>query len=178
MRIINGKYRSKRISAPKNLPVRPTTDMAKEALFNLIENEYYIENLTVLDLFSGTGNITYEFASRGAKSITCVELNYNCIKFIKSNVKDMEFEQVQVIKSNALSYIKSTSHTFRFIFADPPYNMDKQEDMVTQIMESNLLSEDGWFILEHDNHHHFNHLNGYRQTRRYGSVNFSIFSKN
>jgi 16S rRNA (guanine(966)-N(2))-methyltransferase RsmD len=178
MRIINGKYRSKRIIAPKNLPVRPTTDMAKEALFNLIDNTYYIENLTVLDLFSGTGNITYEFASRGAQNITCVDIDHRCIKFIKSNIKELAFDQVQVIKANVFSFLKSSSSTYRLIFADPPYHMDKQEELISRIMESDLLSEDGWFIIEHDNHHNFDHLPGFSQKRRYGSVNFSIFSKN
>ena len=108
MRIISGKYRSKRISAPKNLPVRPTTDMAKEGIFNVINNSFYFENLVVLDLFSGTGNVTYEFASRGAKSVTSVDNNYHCTSFIKSMVAEMGFDQVSVIKSDADKYLNNS----------------------------------------------------------------------
>jgi len=178
MRIISGKYRSKRITAPKNLPVRPTTDMAKEGIFNVINNSFYFENLVVLDLFSGTGNIAYEFASRGAKSVTCIDNNYHCTSFIKSMVAEMDFTQVSVIKSDAIKYLESTRTSFRLIYADPPFGMENQREMVEKIMEGNLLEDEGWFILEHDEHHHFEDIQGFEQQRRYGSVNFSIFVKN
>ena len=177
MRIISGKYRSKRISAPKNLPVRPTTDMAKEGIFNVMDNSFYFENLVVLDLFSGTGNVTYEFASRGAKSVTCVDNNYNCTSFIKSMVAEMNFDQVSVIKSDADKFLTSSKSTFRIIYADPPYNMDDQIEMVRKIMSGDLLEEEGWLILEHDEYHHFDEVEEFEQQRRYGSVNFSIFVK-
>ena len=178
MRIISGKYRSKRITAPKNLPVRPTTDMAKEGIFNVINNSFYFENLTVLDLFSGTGNITYEFASRGVKSVTCVDNNYLCTSFAKSMVAEMEFDQVTVLKSDAIKYLESTRTTFRLIYADPPYGMENQREMIEKIMAGNLLEDEGWLILEHDEYHHFEDIEGFEQQRRYGSVNFSIFVKN
>jgi len=177
MRIISGKYRSKRISAPKNLPVRPTTDMAKEGIFNVINNSFYFENLVVLDLFSGTGNITYEFASRGAKSVTSVDNNYHCTSFIKRMVAEMEFDQVSVIKSDADKYLTSTRSTFRLIYADPPYDMQDQGEMIKKILEGDLLEEEGWLILEHDEYHHFDDIEEFEQQRRYGSVNFSIFVK-
>lgn len=177
MRIISGKYKAKRIIAPKNLPVRPTTDMAKEGIFNVINNEYYIENLIVLDLFSGTGNIAYEFASRGTSSITAVDSNHNCIKFIKSMSAEMEFDQINAIQSDVFKFIETSKSTFRLIYADPPYGMEGQEEMVESILSGNLLSDDGWLILEHDPHHDFSKIEGFEQLRRYGSVNFSIFAK-
>lgn len=177
MRIISGKYRSKRISAPKNLPVRPTTDMAKEGIFNVINNSFYFENMVILDLFSGTGNVAYEFASRGAKAVTCVDNNYHCTSFIKSMVAEMEFDQISVLKSDAIKYIDSTRSQFRLIYADPPYDLEGQREMIEKIMASNLLEEEGWLILEHDEYHHFEDIQGFEQQRRYGSVNFSIFVK-
>jgi len=178
MRIIQGKYKSKRIHAPKNLPVRPTTDMAKEGIFNVINNEFYFDQLTVLDLFSGTGNISYEFASRGVKSVTSVDINYNCTRYINSMVRELGFDQVTVIKSDVNKYIETSKSIFKVIYADPPYQMERQDQMVESIMASNLLQDGGWFIIEHDPHHHFDHLDGFIQQRRYGSVHFSIFEKN
>ena len=178
MRIIHGKYKSKRIVAPKNLPVRPTTDMAKEGLFNVIDNEFYFENMVVLDLFSGTGNISYEFASRGAKSVTSIDNNYNCIKFIKTTAAQLEFDQLIAYKSDVKKFVESSKSTFRLIFADPPYGMDDQEELFQYIMGSDLLEDQGWLIIEHDAHHSFENIPGLKQQRRYGSVNFSIFVKN
>lgn len=177
MRIIQGKYKSKRIIAPKNLPVRPTTDMAKEGIFNVIDNEFYFDQLTVLDLFSGTGNISYEFASRDTKSITSVDHSFNCIKYIKSMTNDLGFDQVTVIKSDVNKYILSSKNSFKLIYADPPYNMDNQDQMIINILAGNLLQSNGWFIIEHDAYHKFDHLEGFIQQRRYGSVHFSIFEK-
>ena len=177
MRIIHGKYKSKRIVAPNNLPVRPTTDMAKEGLFNVIDNEFHIDNLVVLDLFAGTGNISYEFSSRGAKSVTSVDINYNCIKFIKNTARELGFDQMHIIKSDVLKYVNTSKTTFRLIFADPPYGMDGQNELFESIMAGNLLEERGWLIIEHDSHHSFENLTGFKQQRRYGSVNFTILEK-
>jgi 16S rRNA (guanine(966)-N(2))-methyltransferase RsmD len=152
--------------------------MAKEGLFNVIGNEFYFENLIVLDLFSGTGNISYEFASRGAKSITSIDNNYNCIKFIKSTARELGFDQMSIFKSDVQKFVESTKSTFRIIFADPPYGMEGQEDLFRFIMESELLEDQGWLVIEHDAHHSFENIPGLRQQRRYGSVNFSIFEKN
>ncbi|MGB0391254.1 MAG: 16S rRNA (guanine(966)-N(2))-methyltransferase RsmD [Salibacteraceae bacterium] len=178
MRIIQGKYRSKRISAPSNLPVRPTTDMAKEGLFNIINNEFYIENLVVLDLFSGTGNISYEFCSRDAKSVTSIDNNYNCIKFIKSTATELGFDQLQAFKTDVEKYIETSQSTFRLIFADPPYAMLGQTEIFESILAGNMLEDKGWLIIEHDSHHSFENLKGFKQQRRYGSVNFTILEKN
>lgn len=178
MRIIQGKYKSKRIIAPNSLPVRPTTDMAKEGLFNVIDNEFYIENLIVLDLFSGTGNISYEFCSRDAKSVTSIDNNHHCVKFIKSTAKELGFDQLQVYKNDVEKYVETSKSTFRLIFADPPYAMLGQPELFEKIMAGNLLEDKGWLIIEHDAHHSFEELSGFKQQRRYGSVNFTILEKN
>ncbi|MFT6322691.1 MAG: 16S rRNA (guanine(966)-N(2))-methyltransferase RsmD [Halieaceae bacterium] len=178
MRIIQGKHKSKRISAPSNLPVRPTTDMAKEGLFNVIDNEFYFENLVVLDLFSGTGNISYEFCSRGTKSVTSVDNSFHCIKFIKSTAKELEFDQLQAYKTDVEKFISTSQSSFRLIFADPPYNMAGQTELFETIMAGNLLEDRGWLIIEHDAHHSFENITGFKQQRRYGSVNFTILEKN
>ncbi len=177
MRIINGKYKSRRITAPNNLPVRPTTDMAKEGLFNVINNEFHFDTLVVLDLFSGTGNISYEFSSRGAKSVTSIDNNHHCIRFIKNTASELGFEQMNVLKSDVKKYVDTSASTFRLIFADPPYDMEGQEDLFKTIMQGNLLEDRGWLIIEHDAHHSFENLPGFKQQRRYGSVNFTILEK-
>lgn len=151
--------------------------MAKEGIFNVINNTFYFENLTVLDLFSGTGNISYEFASRGVKAITSIDNNYNCIKYIKSMAAEMQFNQMSVLKSDVIKYIASTQTTFKLVYADPPYNMAGQEELITQILSKNIVASEGWLIIEHDEFHDFSDIAGFSQHRRYGSVNFSIFEK-
>ncbi len=175
MRIISGKYKSKRISAPKNLPVRPTTDFAKEALFNLISNEYNIEELSVLDLFSGTGNIAYEFASRGAQEILCIDKNYHCVSFIKKTAIELGFSQLSVFKNDVIKYLKKYPKPFDIIFADPPYDMENIDQIVTLVFDKNLLKENGVLIVEHDFKWDFSNNKNFKQHRKYGNVNFSIF---
>src|SRR5690606_19556564 len=119
-RIVSGTYKGKRIAAPKKLPVRPTTDFAKESLFNILNNHYYFSGLHVLDLFSGTGNIAYEFASRGAESIISVDGHLDCIKFINKISAELEMP-ITTVKSDVIKYLSSTSVTSDIIFADPPY---------------------------------------------------------
>ena len=122
MRIISGKHKSKRITAPKKLPVRPTTDMAKEGLFNILNNSYYFEDLAVLDLFAGTGNISYEFASRGSTDIIAVDADYGCVNFINQTSKELDLG-ISTIKGDVFKYLESTKGKFNIIFADPPYNI-------------------------------------------------------
>jgi len=175
VRIISGTHKGKFISAPKNLPVRPTTDFAKEALFNILENNFYIEDLNVLDLFCGTGNISYEFASRGAKKITSVDQNYGCVGFTKKTAKDLNLDSIQVLKNDAFKFLKQNSQPFDLIFADPPYDLKNIIDIATLVFENELLNNDGWLIVEHDKRTDMsNHLN-FVQQRKYGNVNFSIF---
>ena len=125
MRIISGLYKGRKIVAPKNLPVRPTTDMSKEALFNILNNQYYFDDISVLDLFSGTGNISYEFASRGTENITAVDSHYDCIKFISQTAESFEM-LLQTIKSDVFKFLETNKNKYDIIFAAPPYDFDKE----------------------------------------------------
>ena len=126
MRIVSGKYKSRRINAPKNLPTRPTTDIAKEALFNVLNNNYYFEDISVLDLFAGIGSISLEFASRGTEHIISVDNHYACVKFIEATAKDLDAE-ITVIKSDAFKFIEKSSLKVDVIFADPPYDLSDEQ---------------------------------------------------
>ena len=177
MRIISGKFKSRRLQAPKGLPVRPTTDMAKEALFNIINNLYYFHDIKVLDLFSGTGNISFEFASRGTTNITAVDLHFGCVKYIKRISDELEFN-IATIKSDVFKYLKKTPEKFDVIFADPPYKFEQEkfENLIDLIFDQELLEENGLFILEHstytklENHPHFSY------SKKYGGNCFSFFT--
>ena len=175
MRIISGTHKGKSIVAPKNLPVRPTTDFAKEALFNILENNFYMDDIHVLDLFSGTGNISYEFASRGVRSVTSIDQNYGCIKFIKKTISELNYTTVQVIKNDVFKFLKQSSQTYDIIFADPPYDLNNISEIVTLVMENNLLSDNGWLIIEHDKRTDLSTYLSFIQLRKYGNVNFSFF---
>ena len=173
MRIVSGTLKGRRISPPKKLPVRPTTDRAKEALFNILQNLYFFEHKNVLDLFSGTGNIAYEFASRGCEKVLAVDNNYNCINYIEETAKDLDFN-ISTIKSDCLQYLKGCKQEFNFIFADPPYDYDNYQELKSLIIENNLIKKDGVLIIEHDKDTEFEGEN--LEVRKYGTVHFSIFS--
>lgn len=173
MRIISGKHKGKSIIAPKNLPVRPTTDRAKEALFNILDSRYYFNGKNVLDLFSGTGNISYEFASRGIEEITCVDSNYNCIKFIDTISEQLKLN-LSTSKSDCLEFLKKCKKQFNFIFADPPFHYKNHQVIVEFVKVNNLLKDDGCLIIEHDKTTSFEDDNA--ELRKYGTVHFSIFS--
>lgn len=176
MRIISGIYKGKTIVAPKNLPVRPTTDFAKEALFNVLNNRIEIADSKVLDLFCGTGNISYEFASRGAKHIVSVDRNYNCFRFVKKTCSDLNMDQVVPLKFDVFDYIKKCKETFDIIFADPPYDLPNIKDIHQLVFESKILSDDGLLIIEHSKETDLTNLEHFLELRKYGNVNFSIFS--
>ena len=173
MRIISGAHKGRRLMAPSSLPVRPTTDRAKEALFNILQNLYFFEHKNVLDLFSGTGNIAYEFASRGCEKVLAVDNNYNCINYIEETAKDLDFN-ISTIKSDCLQYLKGCKQEFNFIFADPPYDYDNYQELKSLIIENNLIKKDGVLIIEHDKDTEFEGEN--LEVRKYGTVHFSIFS--
>ena len=176
MRIISGKYKGKRITAPAKLPVRPTTDVAKEALFNILNNYYHIPSLKVLDLFAGTGNISIEFAARGAEDIIAVDQNYECIKFIKKTAAELDFP-ITTIKSDAFKYLEKAPVKADIIFADPPYDM-KLEDfakIAELVFEKQALLEDGQLIIEHSKHTDLSNLDHFTESRKYGSSVFSFF---
>jgi len=175
MRIISGKYKGKTISAPKNLPVRPTTDFAKEGLFNVLNNEFDFEEIEVLDLFSGTGNIAYEFVSRGAKKVLCIDQNYSCVSFIKKTSKELDFKQLTVFKNDVFIYLKQYHQTFDIIFADPPYDLKEIPLLPDLVFNNQLLNKNGWLIIEHDKRTDLSKFPNFLIQRKYGNVNFSIF---
>lgn len=176
MRIISGTHKGRRIIAPSKLPVRPTTDMAKEALFNILNNSFHLSSISVLDLFSGTGNISYEFAARGAEDITAVDGNYDCVKFIKKTSEELNFP-ITTIKSDVFKYLERAPIKADIIFADPPYNMDKEDfkKIATLVFEKKLLNEDGELIIEHSKHTDLSDIENHRESRKYGSSVFSFF---
>lgn len=178
MRIISGKYKSKRITAPKKLPVRPTTDMAKEALFNIINNLYYFNEISVLDLFSGTGNISYEFGSRGTEQITAVDAHYACAKFIEKTANELELS-IQSIKSDVFSYLEKVKQKHNLIFADPPYNFEVDQflKIADLTFENNLLEEEGTLIIEHSKHTNLENHPKFSYAKRYGGSVFSFFEE-
>lgn len=177
MRIISGKYKGRTIVPPRNLRARPTTDFAKENLFNVLVNLVDFEELDVLDLFSGTGSISYEFASRGARSVTSVEVNAVHNTFIKNTARELKFENFYAVRANAFLYLKSCTKQFDLIFSDAPYDLDGSEEVVNLVFEKNLLAEDGILIFEHSKDKNFEGHPNLWQTRSYGSVQFSFFKK-
>lgn len=177
MRIIGGKFKGRIIKPPQGLPARPTTDFAKEALFNVLANRIDFEEIHVLDLFSGTGNISFEFASRGAKSINIVEKNAKSIFFMKSEFEKLNFNNVNFNRSDVLSYLKSSQQSFDLIFADPPFQNFNHSELHQIIIESSLLNEDGLLIIEHQKKTNLSELKHYKETKNYGNVSFSFFFK-
>ena len=176
MRIISGLYKGRRITAPKKLPVRPTTDMAKEALFNILNNQYYLDDISVLDLFSGTGNISYEFASRGTNQITAVDSNYGCIKFINETAEAFEMT-ISTIKSDVFKFLEKSKVKHTIIFADPPYDFDigAFSKIPQLVFQNQLLEENGLLIVEHSKHTDLSYLEHYSHSKSYGGNMFSFF---
>jgi len=176
MRIISGKYKGRRIMAPKKLPVRPTTDMSKEALFNILNNHFNFTELKILDLFSGTGNISYEFASRGSEPIISVDADYGCISFIKKTAAEFEFD-ITAIKSDVFQYLERAKGEFDIIFCDPPYNLEQAdfEKINTLVFENELLAEEGMLVIEHSKHTKLDHLSHFSFQKNYGGSVFSFF---
>ena len=176
MRIISGKYKGRKLVAPKKLPVRPTTDMAKEALFNILNNQYYFDEISVLDLFAGTGNISYEFASRGTENITCVDQNYGCIKYINETAESFEMS-INTIKSDVFIFLENHQQPYTIIFADPPYEFPVEEfaKIPELVFQNNLLEDNGLLILEHSKHTDLSGLAQYSHSKSYGGNMFSFF---
>ncbi len=178
MRIISGKYKGRYIPVRKNFKARPTTDFAKENLFNILNNNFDFSELVVLDLFSGTGSISYEFASRGCKKVVSVEKDFRSFDFIRKTAKDLQLDSIKTIRADTFTFLQKSKEQFDIVFADPPYDLENLEDIPTEVFNSNVLKENGWLILEHGNKHQFNDFQNLTDKRKYGSVNFSIFSKN
>jgi 16S rRNA (guanine966-N2)-methyltransferase len=176
VRIISGKYKGRRITAPKNLPVRPTTDMSKEALFNVLNNHFNFSGLKVLDLFAGTGNISYEFGSRGCDNITSIDGDMGCVNFIKKTAKEFDLN-ITAIKNDVFKFLEKHKGSYDIIFADPPYGIAQKEfeKLIELVFENELLDEEGLMIMEHSKHTKLNHMMHYSFQKNYGGSVFSFF---
>lgn len=175
MRIIRGKYGRRRFDVPTNISARPTTDFARENIFNIIENYIDLEGLDALDIFAGTGAVSFEFLSRGCRSVTSVEKAATQQKFITKVARELGDTNLNLVRGDALRYISAAPRSFDVIFADPPYDMDGFADIPGAVLNSGLVKSGTLFIIEHNKTHDFSALPGFREHRAYGSVNFSIF---
>ena len=173
MRIVAGSHKGRKIPLKNNLSVRPTTDRAKEALFSIIDSRYFFSKKTMLDLFSGTGNIALEFASRGVEKVVAVDHNINCVEFITATSDIFKFN-LSVVQSDGLKYAQNCKERFNFIFADPPYNYENYQELKEMIIKKKLVEKDGLLIIEHDKETVFYDDNV--EVRKYGTVHFSLFS--
>ncbi len=178
MRIISGECKGRIISPPRNFKARPTTDFAKENLFNVLANRYDFDGLQVLDLFSGTGSISFEFASRGAARVVSVEMDSVHQSFIRETAKKLNLLAVQSIRANAFTFLKSAKGSYDIVFADPPYELDGIDAIIDTIFKNNLIAEGGCFIFEHSKSKNFSEHPRFLELRSYGSVNFSFFGLN
>lgn len=175
MRIIRGKYGRRRFDPPKNITARPTTDFARENIFNVIENLEDIEGKSVCDLFAGTGAISFEFLSRGAREVTAVEMAQTQVGFITSVKEKLKDESLRVIKGDVFKFISGSRKSYDIVFADPPYDHPRFEEVPVLILSSNLVHTGSLVIVEHSGSRDFSLLPGFFQRREYGSVNFSLF---
>ncbi|MBQ9704907.1 MAG: 16S rRNA (guanine(966)-N(2))-methyltransferase RsmD [Paludibacteraceae bacterium] len=175
MRIISGKYRGRHITPPKNITARPTTDFAKESLFNLLQNRFDFEGLEVLDLFAGTGSISLECVSRGAREVTAVELAHVQQNFIIQTSKQLGITNLNVFRGDVFKYINACRLRFDFIFADPPYALPTLPTLPNLVFDKDLLRPEGWFVLEHSADNEFTTHPRFVEHRQYGSVNFTFF---
>lgn len=177
MRIIRGKYGRRRFDVPKNITARPTTDFARENIFNVIENIEDIEGKKVLDLFAGTGAVSWEFVSRGAAACTAVEQASTQSNFIRSVKEKLGDNILRLVRGDVFKFLISCTAPFDIVFADPPYNHPRFAEIPTLILESKAVAPGSLVIVEHSRNHDFSALPGFMEQRTYGSVNFSIFRK-
>jgi 16S rRNA (guanine(966)-N(2))-methyltransferase RsmD len=177
MRIIGGKLRGKTILPPQGYKARPTTDFAKEGLFNILNNEYEMDGLKVLDLFGGTGAISFEFASRGAERVYCVEMLPLHANFIKSQASKFGMDNLTVVRHNVFEFLEICHEKFDIIFADPPYALDGLANIPEKVFERDILHPGAYFILEHPEEFNFSEHPFFVKERKYGNVHFSFFEK-
>jgi 16S rRNA (guanine966-N2)-methyltransferase len=175
MRIISGKLKGIRINPPRNLPVRPTTDLSKEALFNILQHMVDFDETSVLDLFAGTGNMTYEFASRGCPQVTAVDAHFNCARFIKETAASLKLEGVNVMKSDVFKFLEIENEQYDLIFADPPYDLPRLTEIPGIVFQKGLLKAGGMLIVEHPALRKLDNLPNFDQQRTYGQSAFSFF---
>lgn len=176
MRIIAGQYKGRHIESDARLKLRPTTDFAKEALFNILENRILWEGKAILDLFAGTGSISYEFASRGVAQVHSVEIEKSHVDYIRKNLSQLQCKTVRVVRDDVFHFLKICHQQYDIIFADPPYDLATVKDIPGLVFQHNLLKSEGVLIVEHSKKVSLADLPNYVNTRNYGSVHFSFFS--
>ncbi len=175
MRIVGGKYKGRIFNPGKKFTARPTTDLAKEALFNILANRYDLSEMSILDLFSGTGSIGYEFISREAGEVTFIESNFNHVRFIKDVIEKLEIKNARVVRDDVFRFLKQTPNKYDLIFADPPFDAPFINDIPKVIFDSGILKQGGTLILEHPKSFDFSRSANFKELRKYGKVNFSFF---
>lgn len=176
MRIIGGQFKGKKIQAPSTLRSRPTTDFAKESLFNILNNQIDFEGMTVLDLFAGTGNISYEFMSRGVEHVWAVDMDRKCVHFIHQFCERNQIDNIKTVKANTYQFLKTIQIKFDLVYADPPYNHAHVAKLAEKIFAADVLNQDGMVIIEHGPETDYSDSPYFKQHRKYGNVNFSFFS--
>ena len=175
MRIVSGKYKGRLIRPPKKINARPTTDFAKENLFNILETRIDFEDKEILDLFSGTGNMNYEFISRGSKTVLSIEKDFKHFQFIKKIAGEFGMSNLRVKKGDVFKFLRSCTQQFDIVFADPPYQLNNIEKIPELVINKDILKENGFLILEHSKYTDFSSNQHLYEHRKYGSVNFSFF---
>jgi 16S rRNA (guanine966-N2)-methyltransferase len=178
MRIVSGKLGGRKLRPPENLPVRPTTDLAKESLFNILNNLIDFEDLIVLDLFTGTGSISFEFISRGALEVFAVDTNIRCISFIEKTATEFKVDNLHAFQSDVFLFLKHAHKKFDIIFADPPYDLTNIPAVADLVFDKQLLNPEGMLIIEHPREVDFSKHPNFSQKRTYGKVNFSFLQNN
>ena len=177
MRIISGEFGGRKINPPAKMPnTRPTTDIAKEGLFNILQHRINLEGIKTLDLFGGTGSISYELASRGAAALTIIEKDADMYNFIKKNMEMLKVDNYSVVRLDVFSYLSSCTEKFDFIFAGPPYALGTIDELPKIIVARNLIAEGGYFVLEHTPRNSYEKFGGFEFQRNYGTTVFSFFS--
>lgn len=177
MRIIGGTHGGRKFHPPANIPARPTTDIAKEGLFNTLQNIMDFEGLKTLDIFGGTGSISYELASRGASDLTLVERDRKLLNFIRGTVKELEFENFKIVSADVFKFMENCKEQFDFIFAGPPYALNEIDEIPIKIFEYNLLKPEGIFVLEHTPRNKYEEHPHFSRVKNYGTTLFSIFTQ-
>lgn len=175
MRIIGGRLKGLRLNPPNGLPLRPTTDLAKEALFNILQNQIDTEGLKVLDLFSGTGNLSLEFASRGAIEVTAVDKSIRCVHYLKDTARQHGLDQIKTYNADVFKYLDAETEVYDLIFADPPYDLNRIPELPKIVFEKKLLAPGGLLIIEHQSMQNLSHHPAFTQQRKYGHSSFSFF---